>query len=70
MWRQWISKMCMIIEQYLELLWFKVLEKELQNISDEYEDELTRNDNSLMNREKLKHKEYYEKLCKYIKTNC
>ncbi|KAI4834556.1 hypothetical protein MKS88_005230 [Plasmodium brasilianum] len=46
------------------------LEVELQNISDEYEDELTRNDISLMNREKLKNKEYYGKLCKYIKKNC
>ncbi|KAI4833887.1 STP1 protein [Plasmodium brasilianum] len=66
-WRQWISKKGMIIQQHLDQYWNNGLAEELQNISDEYVNEDTKNYVSLLNVEELKHKENYEELCKYIK---
>ncbi|SCO92880.1 STP1 protein [Plasmodium malariae] len=66
-WRQWISKKGMIIQQHLDQYWNNGLAEELQNISDEYVNEDTKNYVSLLNVEELKHKENYEELYKYIK---
>ncbi|SBT87646.1 STP1 protein [Plasmodium malariae] len=66
-WRQWISKKGMIIQQHLDQYWNNGLVEELQNISDEYVNEDTKNYVSLLNVEELKHKENYEELYKYIK---
>ncbi|SBT85900.1 STP1 protein [Plasmodium malariae] len=66
-WRQWISKKGMIIQQHLDQYWNNGLAQELQNISDEYVNEDTKNYVSLLNIEELKHKENYEELYKYIK---
>ncbi|KAI4838044.1 STP1 protein [Plasmodium brasilianum] len=66
-WRQWISKKGMIIQQHLDQYWNNGLAEELQNISDEYVNEDTKNYVSLLNVEELKHKENYKELCKYIK---
>ncbi|SBT85932.1 STP1 protein [Plasmodium malariae] len=66
-WRQWISKKGMIIQQHLDQYWNNGLAEELQNISDEYVNEDTKNYVSLLNVEELQHKENYEELCKYIK---
>ncbi|KAI4833727.1 STP1 protein [Plasmodium brasilianum] len=66
-WRQWISKKGMIIQQHLDQYWNNGLAQELQNISDEYVNEDTKNYVSLLNVEELKHKENYEELYKYIK---
>ncbi|SBT85875.1 STP1 protein [Plasmodium malariae] len=66
-WRQWISKKGIIIQQYFDQYWNNGLAEELQNISDECVNEDTKNYVSLLNVEELKHKENYEELCKYIK---
>ncbi|SBS96371.1 STP1 protein, partial [Plasmodium malariae] len=66
-WRQWISKKGMIIQQHLDQYWNNGLAEELQNISDEYVNEDTKKYVSLFNVEELQHKENYEELCKYIK---
>ncbi|SBS99985.1 STP1 protein [Plasmodium malariae] len=57
----------MIIQQHLDQYWNNGLAQELQNISDEYVNEDTKNYVSLLNVEELKHKENYEELYKYIK---
>ncbi|SBT85993.1 STP1 protein [Plasmodium malariae] len=66
-WRQWISKKGMIIQQHLDQYWNNGLAEELQNISDECANEDTKNYVSLLNVEELQHKENYVELCKYIK---
>ncbi|SBT85714.1 STP1 protein [Plasmodium malariae] len=66
-WRQWISKKGMIIQQHLDQYWNNGLAQELQNISDEYVNEDTKNYVSLLNVEELNHKENNEELYKYIK---
>ncbi|SBT01766.1 STP1 protein [Plasmodium malariae] len=66
-WRQWISKKGMIIQQYFDQYWNNGLAEELRNISDEWVNEDTKNYVSLLNVEELKHKENYEELYKYIK---
>ncbi|SBS92567.1 STP1 protein [Plasmodium malariae] len=66
-WRQWISKKGMIIQQYFYQYWNNGLAEELQNMSDECTKEDTKNYVSLLNVEEMQHKENYEELCKYIK---
>ncbi|KAI4833799.1 uncharacterized protein MKS88_000219 [Plasmodium brasilianum] len=67
LWKQWISKNCNIIEQYLEQEWLKVLTEKLQSISEECVSEETINYISLINIEELQNKENYKELYKYIK---
>ncbi|KAI4833619.1 uncharacterized protein MKS88_000097 [Plasmodium brasilianum] len=66
-WRQWISKKGMILQQHLDQYWNNGLAEELRNISDEWVNEDTKNYVSLLNVQELQHKENYEELCKYIK---
>ncbi|SBT85815.1 STP1 protein [Plasmodium malariae] len=66
-WRQWISKKGMILQQHLDLYWNNGLAEEFRNISDEWVNEDTKNYVSLLNVQELQHKENYEELCKYIK---
>ncbi|KAI4834037.1 uncharacterized protein MKS88_000183 [Plasmodium brasilianum] len=67
LWRQWINKKNIIIEQYLEKNLFSVLTQEFLNISDEYDNKIRNKDISPINIEELRHKENYEELSKYIK---
>ncbi|SBT00273.1 STP1 protein [Plasmodium malariae] len=67
LWKHWISKKGIIIEQYLEQHWIKELEMDLNNMSDECVKEDTKNYVTLRNIEELQHQENYEELYKYIK---
>ncbi|SBS96309.1 STP1 protein [Plasmodium malariae] len=67
LWREWISKKRMIIEQYLEQEWYKEMTQEFLNMLDEYVNEETKNNISLLNIEELQQKESYEELYNYIK---
>ncbi|SBS96637.1 STP1 protein [Plasmodium malariae] len=67
LWKHWISKKGIIIEQYLEQEWIKELDMDLNIMSDECVKEDTKNYVTLINIEELQHKENYEELCKYIK---
>ncbi|KAI4836003.1 STP1 protein [Plasmodium brasilianum] len=67
LWKHWISKKGIIIEQYLEQEWIKQLDMDLNIMSDECVKEDTKNYIALINTEELQHKENYEELCKYIK---
>ncbi|SBS99752.1 STP1 protein, partial [Plasmodium malariae] len=67
LWKHWISKKCIIIEQYLEQEWINELDMDLNIMSDECLKEDTKNYVTLINIEELQHKENYEELCKYIK---
>ncbi|SBT01592.1 STP1 protein [Plasmodium malariae] len=67
-WRQWISKKGLIIEQYLEYEWFSGLTEELQNTLDEYGNDKNKNNVSLINLDELEQKASSEELYKNIKT--
>ncbi|SBS96328.1 STP1 protein [Plasmodium malariae] len=66
-WKLWISEKRMIIERYLEQEWCNEFTQELRHILEEYENEDTKNDISLINIQELEHKENYEEIYKYIK---
>ncbi|SBS96148.1 unspecified product, partial [Plasmodium malariae] len=63
LWKHWISKKGIIIEQYLEQEWIKELDMDLNIMSDECVKEATKNYVALINTEELQHKENYEELC-------
>ncbi|SBT85665.1 STP1 protein [Plasmodium malariae] len=67
LWKKWISKKHMIIEQYLQQKWFDEFTQEFLNMSDEYVNEESKNNISLLNSEELQSKECYEELYSYIK---
>ncbi|KAI4839218.1 STP1 protein [Plasmodium brasilianum] len=67
LWREWISKKHMIIEQYMEQEWDEELTQELINMIDECVNEEFKNNISLLNTQKLQQKICYEELYKYIK---
>ncbi|SBT86098.1 STP1 protein [Plasmodium malariae] len=66
-WKQWISKKAIIIEQYLEQECFNEFSEDFHNISDQYLNENTKNYISLMNIEEFQKKENYVELYKYVK---
>ncbi|KAI4837486.1 STP1 protein [Plasmodium brasilianum] len=66
-WKNWLPKKGAILEQYLEQKLFKELTEELQIMTNEYKNEQTRNNISLVNMMELQHIENYEELYKYIK---
>ncbi|SBT86013.1 STP1 protein [Plasmodium malariae] len=67
LWKKWISKKHMIIEQYLQQKWFDEFTQEFLNMSDEYVNEESKNNISLLNSEELQSKEFHEELYSYIK---
>ncbi|SBS97876.1 STP1 protein [Plasmodium malariae] len=67
-WRKWISKKSIIIKQYIEQDLFNYLTDELQNISDKYKYEETKDNFLLINIRELTNKECYQQLYNYIKT--
>ncbi|SBT86079.1 STP1 protein [Plasmodium malariae] len=67
LWKKWISKKHKIIEQYLQQKCFEEMTQEFLNLSDEYVNEETKNNISLLNSEELQSKECYEELYSYIK---
>ncbi|SBS96779.1 STP1 protein [Plasmodium malariae] len=67
LWKQWITKNILIINKYIEHDSFIHLTDELQNVSDEYENEETKNDFPLNNIGELPNKDY-QRLYEYIKT--
>ncbi|KAI4839850.1 hypothetical protein MKS88_001753 [Plasmodium brasilianum] len=69
MWRMWISKNSIIIKQYIEQNLFNYLTDELQNISDKYEYEETKDNFLLINIGELTNREGYQQLYKYIKKH-
>ncbi|KAI4841345.1 hypothetical protein MKS88_000585 [Plasmodium brasilianum] len=66
LWREWISKKHMIIEQYLEQEWHEEITQELLNTIDEHVNEEIKNNTLLLNTEELQ-KESYEELYNYLK---
>ncbi|KAI4840332.1 STP1 protein [Plasmodium brasilianum] len=66
-WKLWISEKRIIIERYLEQEWCNEFTQEFRHILEEYENEDTKNDISLINIQELEHKENYEEIYKYIK---
>ncbi|KAI4841133.1 hypothetical protein MKS88_000368 [Plasmodium brasilianum] len=66
-WKQWISKNGMIIEQYLEEEYLKELTGTMHNISEEWINDETTNYISLINREEFQSNGNYKELYKYIK---
>ncbi|SBS93962.1 STP1 protein [Plasmodium malariae] len=68
LWKQWISKKAILIDQYLEQDCFKESSEDSHNTSDECLNEYTKSYVSLLNIEEFQHKENYEELYKYIKT--
>ncbi|SCN12486.1 STP1 protein [Plasmodium malariae] len=67
MWRMWISKNSIIIKQYIEQNLFNYLTDELQNISDKYEYEETKDNFLLINIGELTNRKGYQQLYNYIK---
>ncbi|SBS96065.1 STP1 protein, partial [Plasmodium malariae] len=67
LWKRWISKKIIIIEQYIEQDLSKEITEELQNMSCEYENEGTDEYKPLINTRELENKEGYKELYKYIK---
>ncbi|SBT85564.1 STP1 protein [Plasmodium malariae] len=67
LWKKWISKKHMIIEQYLQQKWFDEFTQEFLNMSDEYVNEESKNNISLLNSQELRSKEFHEELYSYIK---
>ncbi|SBT86085.1 STP1 protein [Plasmodium malariae] len=67
LWRQWISKMHATLEHHLEQDGLRGLNVEFHNVLDEYVNEETQNNVSLLNTEELKQKECYKDLYKYIR---
>ncbi|SBT85984.1 STP1 protein [Plasmodium malariae] len=67
LWRQWISKMHATLEHHLEQDGLRGLNAELHNVLDEYVNEETQNNVSLLNTEELKQKGCYKDLYKYIR---
>ncbi|SBT00280.1 STP1 protein [Plasmodium malariae] len=62
LWKHWISKKSIILEQYLEQEWIKELDMDLNIMSNECIKEDTKNYVTLINIEELQHKENYEEL--------
>ncbi|KAI4841054.1 hypothetical protein MKS88_000822 [Plasmodium brasilianum] len=67
LWREWISKKHMIIEQYLEQEWYEEMTQELLNTIDEHVNEEIINNTLLLSTEELQQKVSYDELYKYIK---
>ncbi|SBT85669.1 STP1 protein [Plasmodium malariae] len=67
LWKDWILKKRIHIEQYLEQEWFEGLTQELLNMLDECVNEDTKYNISILNMEELHKKENYEELYNYIK---
>ncbi|SBT01768.1 STP1 protein [Plasmodium malariae] len=63
----WISKNSIIIKQYIEQNLFNYLTDELQNISDKYEYEETKDNFLLINIGELTNRKGYQQLYNYIK---
>ncbi|SBS95265.1 STP1 protein, partial [Plasmodium malariae] len=66
LWREWISKKHMIIEQYMEQELYEEMTQELLNTIDDHENEEIKNNTLLLNTEELQ-KESYEELYNYLK---
>ncbi|SCO92863.1 STP1 protein [Plasmodium malariae] len=66
LWKRWISKKIIIIEQYIEQDLSEEITEELQNMSCEYENEGTHEYKTLINTREVENKGYKE-LYKYIK---
>ncbi|SBS99996.1 STP1 protein [Plasmodium ovale curtisi] len=64
LWKRWIAKQATLIELYKEEHWFKSLVKELENVSDTYNKEETKDDIFVVHVEELEHKKSKEKLHK------
>ncbi|SBS96587.1 STP1 protein [Plasmodium malariae] len=67
LWKRWISKKIIIIEQYIEQDLSEEITEELQNMSCEYENEETHEYKTLINTREVENKEGYKELYKYIK---
>ncbi|SBT01502.1 STP1 protein [Plasmodium malariae] len=67
LWKDWILKKRIHVEQYLEQEWFEGLTQELLNMLDECVNEDTNYNISILNMEELHKKENYEELYNYIK---
>ncbi|KAI4841142.1 hypothetical protein MKS88_000377 [Plasmodium brasilianum] len=66
-WKKWISKKGIVIGQYIEKDWHKLMTEGLKNMIDECVNYETKKDMTITNLEELKKKEYDEELYKYIK---
>ncbi|SCP03045.1 STP1 protein [Plasmodium malariae] len=66
-WTKWISKKVIVIGQYIEKDWHKLMTEGLKNMIDECVNYETKKDMTITNLEELKKKEYNEELYKYIK---
>ncbi|SBT58499.1 STP1 protein [Plasmodium ovale wallikeri] len=64
LWKKWIAKQATLIELYKEEHWIKSLVKELENVSDTYNKEETRDDIFVVHVEELEHKKSKEKIHK------
>ncbi|SBT87654.1 STP1 protein [Plasmodium malariae] len=66
-WKKWISKKGIVIGQYIEKDWHKLMTEGLKNMTDKCVNYETKKDMTITNLEELKKKEYNEELYKYIK---
>ncbi|SBT54570.1 STP1 protein [Plasmodium ovale wallikeri] len=66
-WRKWIKKQATLIQQYKKEQWFKSLVEQIEDVSDEYKKEETKDDIFVLNIKELKNKENNEELYKLDK---
>ncbi|SBT53415.1 STP1 protein [Plasmodium ovale wallikeri] len=66
-WRKWMKKQATLIQQYKKEQWFKSLVEQIEDVSDEYKKEETKDEIFVLNIKELKNKENNEELYKLDK---